>query len=61
MKVSTFMDDSPFLDRRVRWQFRRHGSKAQGISVIGYSISIFGDGNAQEGFRLSIDQPNLIP
>jgi hypothetical protein len=53
------MDDSLFPDRRERWQFRRHGSKAQGISVIGYSI--FGDGNAQEGFRLSIDQPNLIP
>jgi hypothetical protein len=59
VKVSTFMDDSLFPDRRERWQFRRHGSKAQGISVIGYSI--FGDGNAQEGFRLSIDQPNLIP
>jgi len=39
------------LDRRGRWQFRRHGSKARGraTSVIGYSISIFGDGDAAGG------------
>jgi hypothetical protein len=47
-----------FLDRRGRWQFAGTARK-RGISAIGYSISIFGD--AQEGFRLSIDQPNLIP
>jgi hypothetical protein len=30
-------------------------------SVIGHSIFYFGNAMPQEGFRLSIDQPNLIP